>query len=465
MRRAEPPSKNMSTNSPHSADEAHTESTPSPADTLLQQAMQSHRDGEIEKARKLYQQVLTLDADHVDGLHLFGLLHAQAGDDARAEQLIARAIELKPTEAMFHNNMGNLAMVAERLDDAQTHYQRAYALAPDRLDVVNNIALLQGRRGDLEASEQTFLKLIEAAPGFSDARQNLANLYFRDGRVALAVEQCAKGLVTAPRSRALRRLLGVAYGTLGFNEQAIALYRKWHAEEPDHPEPLHHLAGLTGEGVPDRASDDYVRATFNNFAKSFDAKLAELGYQAPALTAQAVTEVLGTPQGTLRVVDAGCGTGLCAPFLAPYAALLVGVDLSGPMLENAARRGQYHELVESDLTLFLDSRPASFDLMVSADTLCYFGKLDRFAEVAFASLCAGGWLVFTVEAWTDPPDDTAGSSPGYRLRSHGRYSHREDYVRQTLLSVGFLPPQLDAVVLRQEGGEPVHGWLVRTSVA
>ncbi len=455
----------MSTNPPLSAGLAETEMAPRPADVLLQQAMQLHREGRVEQARGLYEQVLALEPDHVDGLHLFGLLHAQTGDDARAGQLIARAIELKPSEPMFHNNLGNLAMVADRLDDAALHYERAYALAPDRVDVVNNIGVLQGRRGDLEAAEQTFLKLIEVAPGFSDARQNLANLYFRDGRVALAVEQCAKGLVTAPRNHALRRLLGVAYGTLGFNDEAIALYRKWHAEDPEHPEPVHHLAGLTGEAVPDRASDDYVRATFNNFAKSFDAKLAELGYQAPALTAQAVADALGPPKGLLRVVDAGCGTGLCAPFLAPYAASLVGVDLSRPMLDNAAKRGQYHELVEGDLTVFLAARPASFDLIVSADTLCYFGKLDGFAQIAFSSLSPGGCLVFTVEAWTEALDDAALSPPGYRLRSHGRYSHREEYVRQTLLSAGFEPPLMDAVVLRQEGGEPVHGWLVRTAVA
>ena len=36
-----------------------------------------------------------------------------------------------------------------------------------------------------------------------------------------------------------------------------------------------------------------------------------------------------------RVLDAGCGTGLCGPLLRPYAKRLVGVDLSSGMLERA----------------------------------------------------------------------------------------------------------------------------------
>lgn len=455
----------MSTEDAASADirNADPGAASSAVDDLLQQAMQLHRTGQTEAARVLYEKALALQPENADGLHLYGLLQAQQGHTERAAELIGKAVAIKPLEPMFHNNLGNLAMGAERLDEAEEHYMRAYELDPQRLDVVNNIGVLQGRRAAFDEAEKTFLSLIEVAPGFSDARQNLANLYMRMGRVTDAVHQFALGLVTAPRNRSMRRLLGLAYGTLGLTDQAIELYRKWQAEEPDHPEPAHHLAALTGEAVPERASDQYVRAVFNSFANSFDAKLAELGYDAPRLTAQAVAEALGPPQGKLRVVDAGCGTGLCAPLLAPYAASMVGVDLSAGMLQKAAQRGAYQELVEADLTTFLAARPQAFDLLVSADTLCYFGRLDGFAAAARASLSAGGWLVFTVESHDDEADGAG--LPGYRLQRHGRYSHRHDYVMQTLGAAGFEPPVIAAVVLRQEAGVPVKGWVVRAAVA
>lgn len=47
----------------------------------------------------------------------------------------------------------------------------------------------------------------------------------------------------------------------------------------------------------------------------------------------------------LDILDAGCGTGLCADVLRPYAKSLVGVDLSPQMLALAAKQQIYDQLV------------------------------------------------------------------------------------------------------------------------
>ena len=56
---------------------------------------------------------------------------------------------------------------------------------------------------------------------------------------------------------------------------------------------------------------------------------------------------------SLDVLDAGCGTGLCGPLIAPYARRLVGVDLSERMLDQARARNVYDELVRRELTAYL----------------------------------------------------------------------------------------------------------------
>ncbi|MFY9514063.1 MAG: methyltransferase domain-containing protein, partial [Rubrivivax sp.] len=151
----------------------------------------------------------------------------------------------------------------------------------------------------------------------------------------------------------------------------------------------------------------------------------------------------------------GCGTGLCAPLLQPWAASLAGVDLSEGMLQQAVARRVYDELVCGELVAFLQSRPAAWDLVVSADTLCYFGALDTFAAATAAALRGPGLLVFTVEA-----HDDGDGAPDYRLQGHGRYSHRRRYVEATLRAAGLQPLELQAVQLRMEAGAPVAGWLV-----
>ena len=101
------------------------------------------------------------------------------------------------------------------------------------------------------------------------------------------------------------------------------------------------LAACTGEAAPPRASDNYVRDTFDAFAGSFDQVLDQLGYRAPGLIGELLDRDLPAADASLMIADAGCGTGLCGEFLRPRAKRLVGIDLSPGMLARARARGKY----------------------------------------------------------------------------------------------------------------------------
>lgn len=420
----------------------------------LARAMNAHRQGQVDEARQAYQTLLALAPDHPDGLHLLGMLEAQFGSGDAAVALISRAITMNPHEAMFHNNLGNALLQMGREDEADASYERALALDPQRYDAMNNRALLMARRDDLAGAEAAFTRLLELAPGFTDARQNMVLVCLRRGKLDDALAHCVTGLVTEPQARGLRELLGRAYVRCKMPEKACEVYRRWIEDDPEDPVPRHHLGALEGQ-VPTRASDAYVERTFDDFAGSFDQILGRLDYRAPAVVGAALRQQLGDAAPRWRVLDAGCGTGLCGEHLAPYARTLVGVDLSRRMLERAAQRPHYHALHQDELVAFLQARPRHYDLIASADTLCYFGALEAFAQAAHQALDGAGWLFFTVEAHDDSED-----SPSYRLYSHGRYSHRRDYVHGVLLNAGFDEVHTEAEVLRQELQDPVRGWLV-----
>jgi len=127
------------------------------------------------------------------------------------------------------------------------------------------------------------------------------------------------------------------------------------------------------------------------------------------------------------------------------------------MLSLAERRGVYDELAKAELVQFLRDRPDAFDVVVSADTLCYFGALEGVVEAARKALRAGGQIVFTVEAEREE-DESA--EPGFRLQLNGRYVHARAYLRSVLACAGFDELRIDAEVLRSEAGQPVRGWLV-----
>ena len=93
--------------------------------------------------------------------------------------------------------------------------------------------------------------------------------------------------------------------------------------------------------------------------------------------------------------------------------------------------------------------------VVSADTLCYFGRLDAVCRAAAAALRPGGRFVFSVEETE--------SGDGFTLQGHGRYGHTRAYVEKVLAETGLIRLETRSAALRMERGEPVHG-LVLTAM-
>ena len=94
-------------------------------------------------------------------------------------------------------------------------------------------------------------------------------------------------------------------------------------------------------------------------------------------------------------------------------------------------------------------------MIVSADTLVYFGPLEEVVATAGQALRAPGWVVFTVEELRD-----AGPEAEWAISPNGRYRHARGYVERVLADAGLRPAILPAE-LRLEAGEPVPGLVVQ----
>jgi len=426
----------------------------------LMLAIAMHRANGLDDAEKIYTRILAAAPDHADALHFLGVLQHQRGRSEQALGAIRRSIALNDAVPDWHNNLGNVLLETGQVDAAADAYEQAVRLAPERADIHNNLGVLRREQQRPAESEAAYRRAIALDARYADAHTNLGRLLNGLGRSDEALTAFCEALVLNPIHVKARHALGMAYQVLGQVDNAAQVYRDWLKEEPDSPEALHHLAACAGGAVPDRAPDAYVEKVFDGFANSFDAKLAYLDYRAPELIAQAVALRVGEPRRELAVLDAGCGTGLCGPLLAPYAQRLDGVDLSEQMLAKARMREVYDALAKAELTAFIDGMaPGACDLIVSADTLCYFGDLQAVARAAAKALRPGGWLVFTVEASTGQGD------AGFRLHPHGRYSHRESYVRDVFGTAGLAVAGFEPAQLRTENAKPVQGWVVSCKAA
>lgn len=423
-------------------------------DEAMSMAVLFQRNGQLDDAEKIYRRILAVAPEHPDALHFAGVLAHQQGRSEEAVAMIVRSLEIVPDRADCYSNLGIIFKAVGYLDDAITAYRRAIELDPGHANAHNNLGVLLKQQRRNADAEEAFRAAIRLDPEHTDAYTNLGNLLTTVGRVNEAVVCYCKVAVLSPRHPEARRLLALAYCTLGEVHKAVEIFEQWTEEEPDNPIARHMLAACSGRAVPDRASDAYVETVFDDFAKSFETKLARLAYRAPALVGATLADSAPEPSRTLDVLDAGCGTGLCGPLLAPYARRLTGVDLSGEMLARAAEKNVYDELVHAELTAYLREHSGSYDVIVSADTLVYFGVLHEAIGSAAHALRPGGMLIFTVE----DANETEGKD--ISLRTHGRYTHTRAYVERVLRDAG-LESQIVAAELRMEAGFPVRGLVVR----
>jgi predicted TPR repeat methyltransferase len=383
----------------------------------FQSAQAAHRDGRLDEAGELYKACLDRNPGDPDALHFSGLLSFQQGRSAEGISAVRASLDFAPDNPHAWNNLGNM-LAGGSSTEAIAAYDRAVQLAPTLVQAWYNLGVLHRRVRNIEAAVLAFCKAVELQPSDSVVYERFGMMLYSLGRFP----------------------------------EAAGVYRNWLQVEPGHPVARHMLAAMTGEDVPERAQDSYVTQLFDRFSSSFDEQLRVLEYRAPELLAAALIAELPA-RARVDILDAGCGTGLCGPLLRSAASRLVGVDLSDGMIGKAAQRGVYDALHVAELTAFMQAQPGSFDAIVSADTLVYFGALESVVDAAARCLRPGGLFALTLER-------RSGEGPDYRMETHGRYSHLGSYAVRTLQQCGFDLLEQRDVVLRKEMLADVQGLLL-----
>ena len=413
------------------------------------------KNAQLVEAQELYRRVLDTAPNHPDALHYAGVLAHQQGRSDEAVTLIERSLAFAPGRADCYNNLGIIYQSTGKLQPAIDAYQHAIAIDPSHANAHSNLGVLLRAIGKPLEAEAAYRTAIRLNPEHVDAYTNLGILLNALQRTEEAAECYCKVITLRPKNREARRLLALAHCVLGDIDEAVKIFEEWLDEEPGDPVALHMRAACTGRAVPARASNGFVERTFDSFASSFESKLEQLSYRAPALVAAMLENSGLEPSRQLDVLDAGCGTGLCGPLLGPYARRLTGVDLSEGMLALAKEKHVYDALIKGELTEYMRDHSDAFDVIVSADTLVYFGDLRCVVAAAAGALRPNGLFIFTLEHSVGAVADV-----NWRLELHGRYSHARAYVERVLTAAG-LQPWIAPAELRMESGAPVAGLVIR----
>ena len=294
-------------------------------ETKVAQAIALHKKAKLEEASEAYQRILDNEPENADVLNYFGMLEFQRGNTDRGIKLAEDCLAIDAKHASGCNNLANMYLSTYHIDKAEIFYLKSIDMDEQAIEPLYNMAVIEKARGNYSAAEDYFNQVLVINPLYIVCLMTLADMYIKLGLFEPALKLLRFSLnseLTKDEQKSTLTLMATLYRMLDNQEAAIDIYQKWLVIYPNDPTATHMLAAATGVKVPEKPDELYVKYMFDSFAGSFDKVLTNLEYNAPQQI-QAIVENLHqhTEPKTLRIVDAGCGTGLCGHYLKPLASL------------------------------------------------------------------------------------------------------------------------------------------------
>jgi len=412
--------------------------------------------GNLDGAREAILNALSREDTHAPSWLILGRLHAAPAD---AEAAFRRALTLNPDFGEAHLALGFAHVNALRFGEAMEHLEAAARLGVAGAEAQAVLGHLRFQNSDFDGALRAFDAAI--ALGMTDGgvveRRARARAFLGmiglgmigDAETAVATYRAEAGEAAVPLAALLREAF-VHLSAQGHVEAAKCIGAWRLSLDPTDPE-MAYLLAAQGDSAPQRAPDSYIEAYFDRFAPDFDQKLVHvLGYDGPERLSRLIRIVRPDFE---RILDLGCGTGLAAASLRAFGGAITGVDLSARMLERAAARGVYDDIVKSEALHYLETCGRSWDLVLAADVLIYFGVLEPLFKAVSARLAPGGLFAFSVE--TLPGTARA---VDFRVLPSGRFAHGPDHIAR--LATGFEIVGWEPATVRLDAQKPIAGLFV-----
>ena len=390
-------------------------------DPSLEQARQAFVAGieqferhDFEAAAALFEQALQRAPGRPSVLMNLGVSCVHLGRFVQADVYLRQALAADATLTDAWMAWGVAQMALGDWPQALHCHEQARALGADGAEFCLRWGECLAHQARLPQALQAFEQALSHDPGLAEAWSQLAHVQREMGQTA----------------------------------QAIANYQRAMQLGADPELHRYYLAALSPQQPVVNAPAAYVQTLFDQYANDFEAHLVDqLGYQGHRV----LLEQLPAPSDKRfeRVLDLGCGTGLCGHLIRPRAEHLIGVDLSSAMLDKARALGIYDSLHALELVDFLKQGTERVDLVLAADVFIYVGHLEAVFEALGPRMQPGGWLAFTVEE----------ADPGLAVQLHStlRYAHALTYLQGLAARHGWQWARLHRAPLRLDQANPLMG--------
>ena len=207
----------------------------------LQRAVLLHQSGQLQQAATIYKQVLDIDPENGDALHLLGLVSHQSGQSATAITLIKRALKISPNQHDFLCNLADILRESGQFKEAARVYQYVIQLQPESAEMYTVLGLTLKDAKQFEGAVQAYHQAIRINPVYDDVYSHLGNVLQEQDKLEESIQAYHQAIALNLEHADIYNNLGNALQKQDKLEESIQAYHQAIALNSEHAEAHNNL--------------------------------------------------------------------------------------------------------------------------------------------------------------------------------------------------------------------------------
>ncbi|NIP57041.1 MAG: tetratricopeptide repeat protein [Gemmatimonadetes bacterium] len=183
------------------------------------------REGRVEEAERVYQEIIRKKPRHVKARNNLGVLYDETGAHDRAVEQFEAALTQEPENVEVLTNLGSALASQGEFEEAEGILRRAMRLESENHEVRAALGILSFRRGLYAQSEAELRWVCERAPEHGPAHYYRGEALNRMGKVEEALEALKRASQLQPRNPKVFYTLGMLFDKKHLPDQAALMYR------------------------------------------------------------------------------------------------------------------------------------------------------------------------------------------------------------------------------------------------
>lgn len=234
------------------------------------EAFKYHKCGDLDKAEKLYLEILRESPGNYEVLNLLGLIKLAEKQIDEAKKYIKHALSIKK-ESYFYENLARVYLAENDYKSMIDILKEAVTDGFESFEIYFLLALAYKNNIEYEKSEKSYLKALSINPKSEKALFNLASLYLFLNKPEKAVEFFQKCLEINPDDKEVKYFLALGYFRLKDYETGMKYFENRlcrqtaiTSQDVTYPNLMKKSKLWQGEDISDKTLYTYYEAGFGD---------------------------------------------------------------------------------------------------------------------------------------------------------------------------------------------------------